>query len=169
MYMGFSDIWNISNKFEILNPENLIYGTFLFAIPLMSILFVHEMGHYFISKKHGISTSLPFFMPIPPIIPSFNIGTFGALISSSDPMPNKKALFDIGLAGPLTGFIIAIPITIIGLSTSDIIPITEVARKRADPESLFWYSLSDIRPSGDYYEYEDVREEELKQVVVIDF
>jgi membrane-associated protease RseP (regulator of RpoE activity) len=90
----------------------------------MSILFIHEMGHYFISKKHGIKTSLPYFIPIPPILPIFNIGTFGALISSNDPMPNKKALFDVGISGPLAGFFVALPITIIGIMTST--PITDV-------------------------------------------
>jgi membrane-associated protease RseP (regulator of RpoE activity) len=76
------------------------------------------MGHYFISKKHGIRTSFPFFIPVPPILPNFNIGTFGALISSHDPIPNKKALFDVGISGPLAGFFVAIPITIIGLMYS---------------------------------------------------
>ena len=106
--------------------ENLVSGFILFAFPLISILFIHEMGHYYISKKHGIATSLPFFIPIPPIIPNFNIGTFGALISSRDPMPNKKALFDVGIAGPLAGFAVALPVTIIGIATSEIVPIETI-------------------------------------------
>jgi Zn-dependent protease len=122
LYIGSYDIWNISNIFDIFIPENLLNGILLFALPLMSILFVHEMGHYYISKKHGVGASLPFFIPIPPIIPNFNIGTFGALISSRDPMPNKKALFDIGIAGPLAGFFVALPITIIGIANSEVIP-----------------------------------------------
>jgi len=123
LHIGYLDIWSMSNPMEILNPNNLFYGAVFFALPLMSILIIHEMGHYFISKKHGVATSLPFFLPIPPILPSFNIGTFGALISSRDPMPNKKALFDIGMAGPLAGFIIAIPVTVIGIYTAKIVPI----------------------------------------------
>jgi len=115
LYIGYNDIWSMKDYFTIFNLSNLFYGGLLFALPLMSILFVHEMGHYFISKKHGIKTSLPFFIPVPPILPNFNIGTFGALISSHDPMPNKKALFDVGISGPLAGFLIAIPVTIIGL------------------------------------------------------
>jgi len=121
--LGYFDIWNMPDPIEIIQPENLIKGAYLFAFPLMSILIVHEMGHYFISKKHGIATSLPFFMPIPPIVPSFNIGTFGALISSRDPMPDKKALFDVGIAGPIAGFLVAIPVTIIGIATAKIVPI----------------------------------------------
>jgi len=127
LYMGYNDIWNISRIMDVFMPENLFNGILLFAFPLMSILFVHEMGHYFISKKHGIATSLPFFIPIPPIMPSFNIGTFGALISSRDPMPNRKALFDVGISGPLAGFIVAIPVTIIGILYSHPAPLAEPA------------------------------------------
>jgi len=123
--MGHFEIQSVANILDIFSINNLFSGTVFFALPLMSILFVHEMGHYFTSKKHGIKTSLPFFMPIPPILPGFNIGTFGALISSSDPMPNKKALFDVGISGPLAGFIIAIPVTAIGIATSEIVPISD--------------------------------------------
>jgi len=127
LYMGYNDIWNIPHIMDVFIPENLFNGILLFAFPLMSILFVHEMGHYFVSKKHGIATSLPFFIPIPPAMPSFNIGTFGALISSRDPMPNRKALFDVGISGPLAGFIVAIPVTIIGLILSQPAPLAEPA------------------------------------------
>jgi len=123
LYIGKLDMWSVPNFWDIFNIGNLFYGGILFALPLMSILFVHEMGHYYISKKHGIATSLPFFIPIPPILPDFNIGTFGALISSRDPMPNKKALFDVGIAGPLAGFLIALPITIIGIATSKMVSV----------------------------------------------
>ena len=125
LYIGHFDIWTVANVINVINLKNLFYGAILFAFPLMSILFVHEMGHYFTSKKHGIKTSLPFFMPIPPILPSFNIGTFGALISSSDPMPNNKALFDVGISGPIAGFLVAIPVTIFGIMTSSPAPIIE--------------------------------------------
>jgi membrane-associated protease RseP (regulator of RpoE activity) len=127
IYQNHSDLWEVPNIIEVINIENLFFGTILFALPLLSILFIHEMGHYFISKKHGISTSLPFFLPIPPIVPGFNIGTFGAIISSREPMPNKKALMDIGIAGPLAGFLVALPITIIGIATSEIIFTPEIS------------------------------------------
>ena len=131
LYMEEFDIWNDSfsglmpNILEVFNIENLFFGAALFALPLMSILIVHEMGHYYISRKHGIRASLPFFMPIPPILPSFNIGTFGALISSRDPMPDKKALFDVGISGPLAGFIVALPVTAIGILNSSPATTTE--------------------------------------------
>ena len=145
LYMGHFDIWSAPNVMDVFNIENLFNGAILFALPLMSILFVHEMGHYFISKKHGIRTSLPFFIPIPPIVPSFNIGTFGALISSRDPMPNKKALFDIGIAGPLAGFIVAIPVTVIGIATSETVPISQIST--GEPilgSSILFMFISDV-------------------------
>jgi membrane-associated protease RseP (regulator of RpoE activity) len=119
LHIGYYDIWNIPDISIIFNLNNLFYGGLLFALPLMSILFIHEMGHYFISRKHGIKTSLPFLIPVPPILPNFNIGTFGALISSHDPMPNRKALFDVGISGPISGFIVAVPVTIIGIILSE--------------------------------------------------
>ncbi len=127
LHMGYNDIWNIPRIMDVFMPENLFNGILLFAFPLMSILFIHEMGHYFTSKKHGIATSLPFFIPIPPVMPSFNIGTFGALISSRDPMPNRKALFDVGISGPIAGFIVAVPVTIIGIMYSHPAPLMEPA------------------------------------------
>jgi len=123
LHIGYFDIWSMPSAIDVMSIENLFYGTVLFALPLMSILFVHEMGHYFISKKHGIATSLPYFLPIPPLLPSFNIGTFGALMSSREPMPNRKALFDVGITGPVAGFLVAIPVTAIGIATAKIVPI----------------------------------------------
>jgi Zn-dependent protease len=125
---NYQDIQSLPNIMMLFESQHLINGALLFSLPLMSILFMHEMGHYYISKKHKIITSLPFFIPIPPMIPGFNIGTFGALISSNDPMPNKKALFDVGIAGPIVGFIIAIPVTIVGLITSEIVPVSSIVQ-----------------------------------------
>jgi len=145
LYIGYFDMWSMPNAMDVIKIENLFYGTVLFALPLMSILFVHEMGHYFISRKHGIATSLPYFLPIPPVLPNFNIGTFGALISSRDPMPNKKALFDVGIAGPLAGFLVAIPVTVIGIATSNIVPISQISSGQPIlGSSVLFILLSDI-------------------------
>jgi len=86
-------------------------GLLFFSIPLLLILGVHEMGHYYASKKHHVDASLPYFIPLPP---PFLLGTFGALISTREPIPNRKALLDIGVAGPLCGFLVAIPVSLIG-------------------------------------------------------
>jgi len=68
------------------------------------------MGHYYASKKHRVDASLPFFIPLPFTL----LGTFGAVISTREPIPNRKALLDIGVAGPLCGFLVAIPISLLG-------------------------------------------------------
>ena len=93
------------------NPSLLLQGT-AFASSLLSILFAHEMGHYIACRYYGVDATLPFFIPAPPL---FLAGTFGAFIKIRSPIPSRRALFDIGLAGPLAGFVIAIPISIIGL------------------------------------------------------
>ena len=141
LYMGYFDIWLMTDPWQIFEFNNLINGILLFAIPLLAILFIHEMGHYYISKKHGIGTSLPFFIPIPPIVPNFNIGTFGALISSRDPMPNKKALFDVGIAGPIAGFLVALPVTIIGIVTSDVVSLDTVSSGQTVLGSSFLFVI----------------------------
>ncbi len=93
--------------------DGLVLGFVSFTVPLLAILGGHEMGHYLVAKRHAVRASLPFFIPSVPIL-----GTFGAFISMRDPIPNRKALLEIGIAGPLIGFLIAIPITILGLFLS---------------------------------------------------
>jgi Zn-dependent protease len=145
LHMGYFDLWSLPNMMDVFLPENLFNGILLFAFPLLSILLIHEMGHYYISKRHGIGASLPFFMPIPPIVPSFNIGTFGALISSSDPMPDKKALFDVGIAGPLAGFLVALPVSIAGIAISETVPVESIASGQPVlGSSLLFYALTDL-------------------------
>jgi membrane-associated protease RseP (regulator of RpoE activity) len=97
---------------EIISPNYLFDGFIFFSVPLLSILGIHEMGHYFISKKHNLDTSLPFFIPLPP---PFILGTFGAIISTREPIPDRKTLLDVGVAGPLCGFLVAIPVCLVGL------------------------------------------------------
>ncbi|MCE8422451.1 MAG: site-2 protease family protein [Candidatus Methanoperedens sp.] len=93
----------------ILNPSEAFKGI-PFTIAIMTVLGAHECGHYFIAKKHGMHTSLPYFIPFPSLI-----GTMGAVIKHRGPIPNRKALFDVGISGPLIGLIVSIIVTIIGL------------------------------------------------------
>lgn len=86
-----------------------------FAITLMTILLVHEMGHYFMSRYHGVQATLPYFIPAP----SF-IGTFGAFIKMDSPPPDRRSLFDVAAAGPLAGLVLAIPAVVVGLQLSTI-------------------------------------------------
>lgn len=95
---------------QIFTVNNFVMGAIFFAIPLMAILGVHELSHYIMAKRHGVEASLPYFIPsIPPF------GTFGAFISLRDPMPSRKALVDIGIAGPLGGLAVTIPVALLGL------------------------------------------------------
>ncbi len=103
---------NNANWEDVISPNYLLDGLIFFSIPLLLILGIHEMGHYFTSKKHHLDTSLPYFIPLPP---PFILGTFGALISTREPIPDRKTLLDIGISGPICGFLVAIPICIIGL------------------------------------------------------
>ncbi len=84
-------------------------GAIFFAFPLLAILGLHELGHYFAAKRNGVRASLPFFIPAPTII-----GTLGAFISLREPIPDRKALLEIGASGPIVGFLVAIPVAIIG-------------------------------------------------------
>ena len=95
-----------------LEPSYLLDGLLFFSIPILLILGIHEMGHYYASKKHNLDTSLPYFIPVPP---PFILGTFGALISTREPMPNRKTLLDVGVAGPISGFLVTILVLIFGL------------------------------------------------------
>jgi membrane-associated protease RseP (regulator of RpoE activity) len=105
---GFFDfIWH--------HPAAWLWG-FSYSFSLLGILLVHELGHFFACRFHRIEATLPFFIPAPTLI-----GTFGAFIKIKSPFSSKKALFDVGLAGPLAGFLVALPIIFIGLSHSRIV------------------------------------------------
>ncbi|MFB6279507.1 MAG: site-2 protease family protein [Salinibacter sp.] len=102
----------ISLLFLTVNQAWLIDGL-RYAIPLVGFLTVHEFGHYFAARYHGVRTSLPYYIPFP-----FNgIGNFGAVISIRQRIPSTRALFDIGVAGPLAGFVVALGALIYGFST----------------------------------------------------
>ena len=103
---------------EGINPivqPHLIYKGLPFSLTLMLILGTHEIGHYIASKKNGVSATLPYFIPAPSLL-----GTFGAFIKMKSPIPDRKALLKIGVSGPIAGFIIALPATIIGLWLSEV-------------------------------------------------
>jgi membrane-associated protease RseP (regulator of RpoE activity) len=84
-----------------------------YGLPVLFILGTHEMGHYLACRRYGVPATLPFFIPGPPIF-----GTFGAVIRIRGPIPDRRALFDIGMAGPIAGFLAAIPVLLYGLSRS---------------------------------------------------
>jgi membrane-associated protease RseP (regulator of RpoE activity) len=96
------------------NAELLRYGL-SFSLSLLFILVSHEMGHYITCRIYKVDATLPFFIPTPPMIGP--AGTFGAFIKILSPMPSRRAVFDIGVAGPIAGFIALIPVAIIGVLT----------------------------------------------------
>ena len=98
-----------------LNADDFVNGGIYFALPLMTILGLHEFAHYVVARRKHLDASLPYFMPIPPPL---LFGTLGAFVSIREPFPDKKALFDIGASGPLTGFVASIPIALVGLYLS---------------------------------------------------
>ena len=104
------------------NPVDIIWGI-PFSMTLMLILGCHEFGHYYYAVKHKVDATLPYFLPAPPYL--FIIGTFGAFIKIKSPIYKKDALLQIGAAGPIAGFIIAVPALIIGLLLSDVIAIND--------------------------------------------
>lgn len=95
------------------NPAILINGL-VFSSCLLAILTAHEFGHYIACRIYGVKSTLPFFLPLPFISPA---GTLGAVIKIQSPMPSQRAIFDIGVAGPLAGFVVLLPIAVIGLAT----------------------------------------------------
>lgn len=97
----------------VTRPLDILSGV-PFAVTLLAILGTHELAHYFVARWHGLRVTLPYFIPVPFSL----LGTFGAFIQMRSPVPNKKALFDVGLAGPLAGLLVALPLTILGLVLS---------------------------------------------------
>jgi membrane-associated protease RseP (regulator of RpoE activity) len=104
----------------IANPA-LIRSGLIFSTALLTILTAHEMGHYLACRYYGVRATLPFFIPAPPL---FLAGTFGAFIKMKSPIPSRRALFDIGLAGPLAGFVALLPVALLGILTLQAAPTT---------------------------------------------
>ena len=103
-----------------------------YSITIMLILLGHELGHYFMSRRHGMRATLPFFLPFP-----FSpFGTLGAVIRMESTIPSRRALFDTGAAGPLTSLCLSIPAIVIGLRFSELIPVSQLREgtlRLADP------------------------------------
>lgn len=117
-------------------------GALMFTGAILAILGSHEMGHKIVADKHGVEATYPYFIPGPP-----PIGTFGAVIQQKSLPPNRDALFDIGSAGPIVGFLVAIAITAIGLPLSSYTWISE-GEPTLPISPLFLFIMQHIHPLG---------------------
>lgn len=103
--------------------RNLLRGV-SFAAPLLLILLCHEFGHYFAARLHRVPVSLPYFIPMPDLSP---FGTMGAVIAMPPSIRSRRALLDIGAAGPLAGMLVALPALAVGLTWSEVKPLQSPA------------------------------------------
>ena len=133
----------------LLDQPEMLWRGIPFAATLLIILVTHEFGHYVLSRIHGVPASLPLFIPGPP----YFIGTFGAIIRLRGQIVNRRALFDIGVAGPLAGFIAAVVALIIGLNLSTVVDRTATyGLQLGEPmllQIIAWLIVGSIPPQAD--------------------
>jgi len=119
---------------ELFSLQNLWTG-WPFACTLLGILTAHEFGHYFAARYHKVAVTLPYFIPMPITF----LGTLGAFIRMKEPVPDLRKLFDIGVAGPLAGLVLAIPLLFFGLSTSPVMVANFVEGGMLEGNSILYY------------------------------
>jgi membrane-associated protease RseP (regulator of RpoE activity) len=113
----FSDV-SLAPLLHSMTWYRLVVQGAWYSMTIMLILGAHELGHYFACRYYGIDASLPFFIPLPPFF--FMTGTLGAFIRIRQPIHTKRMLFDVGIAGPIAGFVFAVPALFIGLALSTV-------------------------------------------------
>lgn len=122
----------------VAEPSRIVEG-YPFSVSLLAILLTHELSHYFASRLNHTRATLPYFIPAPSII-----GTFGAFIKMKSPIINRRALVDIGASGPIGGFIVALFVTIYGLSHSQIVSIKNSTGGLILGDSILFSTLSKL-------------------------
>jgi membrane-associated protease RseP (regulator of RpoE activity) len=147
-YQAYSGTIRGPGNFLWEHPD-MLWNGIPFAGTLLFILVTHELGHFVLSKIHRVPASLPLFIPGPPHF----IGTFGAIIRMRGPILNRRALFDIGVAGPLAGFIVAIVALIVGLSFSTVVDRTATyGLQLGEPlllKFMAWLIMGSLPPEAD--------------------
>lgn len=117
-YAGIGHYLSYKAAFSTLPPGmtgwQLILGGFAYSATILAILGCHELGHYYACRYYDVDASRPFFLPVPVVL----TGTLGAVIRIREPIPAKRMLFDIGIAGPIAGFLVAVPALVIGMLLS---------------------------------------------------
>jgi membrane-associated protease RseP (regulator of RpoE activity) len=106
-------------KDDIAFSWTLLRGGLWYSLTILAILGSHEMGHYLACRWYKVDATLPFFLPLPP---PFFTGTLGAVIRIREPFPTRTVLFDIGVAGPIAGFLVLVPALFIGMNLSTLVP-----------------------------------------------
>ncbi|MFH1278524.1 MAG: site-2 protease family protein [Candidatus Eisenbacteria bacterium] len=114
-----------------------VVGGLAYAVSLLAILLAHEMGHYLTARVHGIPATLPYFLPMPFTI----FGTFGAVIRMDGRTATRKELFDVGVAGPLAGTLVAIPVSLYGIRLSSVVEGTGMEGMLALGDSVLFTGL----------------------------
>ena len=114
-YISFLDDFHGSRLLPMSFAALLIRG-FWYSGTILAILGSHELGHYFACRYYNVDASLPFFIPVPILL----TGTMGAFIRIREPIPQKRMLFDIGIAGPIAGFVVAVPALFVGIAMSHV-------------------------------------------------
>ena len=148
-----------TNVSDLPSFARLLLGGLWYSVGVLTILGVHEFGHYFACKYYGVDASLPYFIPLP--LPFVIPGTFGAVIRIRQQIPSKQQYFDIGIAGPIAGFLTLIPVLVLGISLSSVVtlPADFQGENYAEPllfqwvEKLFLPSLApgetiNLHPAG---------------------
>ena len=125
------------------NPSLLVRGL-SYSLPLLSIIAVQKISHYFVAIHYKIRTTLPYFIPFPFLLDSFSLGTLGAILQRRSPIPHRKALFDTAIVGCLSGLSIIVPVLLWGLSISEVVPLEESSAfniQAQNPRLSFFLSL----------------------------
>jgi membrane-associated protease RseP (regulator of RpoE activity) len=120
LYTGAAYAYQGDPPVTALDWVRMLISGWPFVVTMLGILMAHEFGHYFAARYHKVAVTLPNFIPMPIISP---FGTMGAFIQLKAPPTNRRVLLDIGIAGPLAGFIVAVPVLIYGLMTSPVQPL----------------------------------------------
>jgi membrane-associated protease RseP (regulator of RpoE activity) len=115
-YAAFLADFTIGGRLPMAAAALLVRGLW-YSATILAILGCHELGHYFACRYYDVDASLPFFIPVPILL----TGTMGAFIRIREPIPSKRMLFDIGIAGPIAGFVVAVPALFLGLAMSHVV------------------------------------------------
>ena len=116
-----SFIVGFSNRLPDLSLTSLVLHGLWYSVSILAILGCHELGHYYACRYYNVDASRPYFLPMPLLL----TGTLGAFIRIRSPIASKRALFDIGVAGPIAGFLVAVPLLFVGMQMSTVIRVPE--------------------------------------------